>query len=852
MEKVSLDMSITESFLDACEFEYIGEEPHHEDKKKLEPKQTEKGAKVEAIEGDKNLSLLLSLQPGSIYESFNAFEALFQKYCDATFTNVRKERSWATSSKKLLGLENFPYKRVEYQCIHFGHKKKHTLKDGSRPNQSYSCTGCNFELHISVEAKKRHYVIRKFVDTHTGHTPSHESFINYRKNRILTEDEKKLYIEKYMMDLDIPTRKVQQEIKRDTGKIPTGKNLQRALQAAKKNQGKGTDMEELIKLLEGMKSSDAHSTVQIAYADSDKQPFCNKGKKIIKIIFFQTGHMKRLFAKHGTVLSIDGTYNLCNNQYVLVPYHVIDNHFRTRVCGFSILSNETSQVMKAALEMFEEANMGTANNIRYLIVDKDFVEISAAGNVFGNAKIVICQWHAMRRVDSVIHKLSLSSNKQHLKSELMHLFKTMVNATSEELYFSAWNTVVQRGQEHSEIEPFVKYLGSNWHMHRDHFATHRLQTYPLFMTFTNNRAENFNKQLKQVIKKQSPVTEVVKKAIEISERQQTDATRLDVKSRDQIFMPTDAKDPTAIEALREGRGLLTHEILQKLRIECEKVRNIPVEHLNVQKNATKCTLLSGECKFARNFELPCSHLLATRKNNGEALLEEGMIGKQWIIDTPDSKDETQVSNQKHQTLFVKRNETTRKAKYNDNMATMKEMASAMAQFPEGERAGLMHQLELLMNAWNNGVQTKIDDDTIKFLLSPKKKESLTSDLEELDIENIIFSPKKQNNSYSSSNGKEKKRRELFPPPKKSKNYKEEKQQEDGNSRLRKMDELEDWQQTIVNRFKHDLGAGKHWRKTDFEKLSNQSLCGVADESTISGITGSTGHSGLQNHWFQKN
>ncbi len=672
----------------------------------------------------------------------------------------------------------------------------------------------------------KQYVIRKFVSVHTGHSPSHESYKNYRKNRLLTEEERKLYIEKYMMELDIPTRKVQQEIEKDTGKVPTGKNLRRSVEAVKKSQGKGTDMEELVKILENLKATDTNSTVQIAYADSDKQPFCAQGKKIIKIIFFQTGKMKRLFAKHGSVLSIDGTYNLCNNQYVLVPFHIIDNHLRTRVCGFSLLSNETSQVMRAALEMFEEANRGTTNNIRYLIVDKDFVEISAAGNVFCSAKIIICQWHAVKRVDSVIHKLSLASNKQHLKSDLMHLFRTMVNATSEEDYFAAWNSVIQRGQEHNEIEPFVKYLGSNWHVHRDLFATHRLQTYPLFMTFTNNRAENFNKQLKQVIKKQSPVTVVVKKAMEIAEKQEREAVRLDVKSRDQIFMPTDANDPTVIEALSEGRGLLSHETLQKLRNECEKVRDTPLGHLRKEKNAIKCTLSSDECNFSKNYELPCCHLLATRKNNGEPLLEEGMIGKQWKIDQPEALDKIQVCDTKHH-LFVKKNETTRKAKFNTNMNTMKEMASAMAQFPEGERAGLIHQLELLMNAWNNGIQTKIDVDTIRFLLSPHKKESLTNDQEELDIKNLIFSPKKQNKLYSSSNETRKKRRELFPSAQKNENSRNARQWEENNTKNDKKDGLEDWQQEIVNRFKHDFGAGKQWRKTDFEKLSDANICGTA-------------------------
>ncbi len=107
-----LNISITESFLETCEFEYVAEERPHEEnmEEKMEDgnKMNENSSKIEGKEDEKNMPLVLGLQPGSIFKSFNDFETVFQKYCEVTFTNVRKEKSWATSSKNCLAFMNFP------------------------------------------------------------------------------------------------------------------------------------------------------------------------------------------------------------------------------------------------------------------------------------------------------------------------------------------------------------------------------------------------------------------------------------------------------------------------------------------------------------------------------------------------------------------------------------------------------------------------------------------------------------------------------------------------------------------------------------------------------------------------
>ncbi len=828
------DISITESLLERCTFEYIlsdeergKNEGHHigseivkeeEDKEKGTPIET----KVEPCkEKEENLGLM---KTGQKFRTHAEFESALDKYCRATFTNVRKEKSWATKAKQLKGSPDYPYRRIHYHCVNYGVTKKRNFVDGSRPNQTYCATGCGFQLQLALNARESMYEVKHFCEEHSGHTPNPDSFKNHRKNKRLTKDETQLYIDKYMIDLKVPTHKVQEEILKNTGKIPSGNNLIRYRQTLQEKRGKLTDMQELIKLLEQLQKNDSQATVQIAYAESEKQIFCESGKKIVKVVFFQTGKMKELFSKHGKILCVDGTYNLCNNQYVLVPFHVIDNHFRTRVCGFSLLSNETEEVMRTALEMFKNANESMVQNLRYLIVDKDFVEISSAGNVFPGAKSIICQWHALKRVEAIIHKVSLPSNLQHLKADLKNNFRTMVKTSSEEEYHTAWNTVVTLGQRHPEIESTVKYLAKNWHAHRSMFCTHILETYPLYLTFTNNRAENFNMQLKRIIKRQSPVSDVVENALKIANAQQIEATRLDVKSHDKTLLPADG-DSSVVELMKRGRGLLSHETLQKIRVECEEASHVPLQYVKRERNQFVCTLVSGNCTFAQNFELPCRHLLATRKANFEPLLEKEMIPEQWLLDSPRKIEKNLGSDVQGESkpLFIKRNETARKAKYRSNAETMKDMASAMSQFPESERSHLTYQLELLMNAWNNGIKTEISDSTINFLVSPRKqrKDSTKDEEEEPKTEDFIFSPKKENKHHKTAgnNSKSGKKR-LFSD---MNSIQSSKPNAVGGSK----NDMEQWQKDVLENFRTYFKAEKDWVKSDFDKFSNPSLSGAA-------------------------
>ncbi len=773
---------------------------------------------VEVLQGLQEIEVEdVSLGVGQTFSSFSGFADAFEKYCSATYTIVRKHKSWAAKLQE--GEAEFPYRRIEYVCVNFGEPKRRQT-DGSRPKQAYSATGCFFELHLQLNLRKKQYKITKFIDQHHSHVPNKDAFIHHRQKRKLSADEQALYVEKYMMGLEIPARKVKAEIAKDKGKFPTTKNLRRYVQTKLTAQGQPSQIKDLMEFLADLRKKDSGAVIKIVYADSSQQDFVPSGKGIVKVIFVQSSLMKKMFQKHGTVLLIDGTYNLTSVQYVLVPFHVVDNHFRTRFCGFALLSNETANVVSAAMEMFAEGNKELIDNLKYVVVDKDFVEIASIVERFGAVQIIICQWHAVRAIDRQIHKLCLPPHLQRLKGVLMTLSRTMIHANSQKEYFDAWSGIVQLGQKHEILTNFVTYMTLNWHNHHEMYSTYKLQQYGLFRTFTNNRAENFHKQLKSVIRRQSQLPIVVKKLFEIAESQATETTRLNVKSTQQIFVPHDTDDPLVKNVMVAGRGLLSHETLRRLQEECEAVKKVPQEHISHDISQTKCSQKSGPCNFFINFNLPCRHLLATRAQNDEPLLEQTMISSHWLIDHT-NPEESQPIREEHnldkfvKSLLIRRDETARKAKHRQTSeGPVKEISSVLSQYPERERQQFTYQLEMLINAWNNGIKTRIDEGIIKFLLSPKKTD-ITKDHEELGLEDLMFSPKKENPKYKTGGDIPKKKKRKGPLFSKL-----------SERREKEKDSLDTWQ-TDANNHLRLCGASRLWTKEDFDRLLDETRVGAA-------------------------
>ena len=175
--------------------------------------------------------------------------------------------------------------------------------------------------------------------------------------------------------------------------------------------------------------------------------------------------------------------------------------------------------MESLIRLFQGANKDSEIIIRYCMLDKSMPEITALFNIFPFCTFLLCSWHVIQAVKRHVNGLHMSREGQNLKEKIISLFYDLIHMPTEERYDSAWNEICQlHSDNESDAEQLVNcidYIETNWHRHRAHWAFYNLKHEELRGCFTNNRTENLNSKIKDKIKRQSSIAEVLRELLEI-------------------------------------------------------------------------------------------------------------------------------------------------------------------------------------------------------------------------------------------------------------------------------------------------------------------------------------------------
>ena len=144
---------------------------------------------------------------------------------------------------------------------------------------------------------------------------------------------------------------------------------------------KQSDIEQLLSTMKELEKNDPHAFAKICYSDN----------QTVIIIFCQPGSYTKLFEKYGSVLMIDGTYNLTNRGFVVLTFAVIDNYSCTKLIAWAMLANEKAETLVAAMNLFKEANTEVIGKTEYIVIDKDYTKIQALFEVFPLIHWIICR-----------------------------------------------------------------------------------------------------------------------------------------------------------------------------------------------------------------------------------------------------------------------------------------------------------------------------------------------------------------------------------------------------------------------------------------------------------------------------
>ncbi len=154
---------------------------------------------------------------GRKFKSYAQFEEVMVRYSEATFTNLttkdtRRHDGHASHRARSVDLDRFPYVFANFCCIHG--RAKRTKSTGQRPNQSYKCLDCPYELKVTYRRHLDAYQVRKLIPHHRNHQLTSET---YWSAHSFTEEEQRTYIDNYYLGLRLRPSDVIKKIKRDLG-----------------------------------------------------------------------------------------------------------------------------------------------------------------------------------------------------------------------------------------------------------------------------------------------------------------------------------------------------------------------------------------------------------------------------------------------------------------------------------------------------------------------------------------------------------------------------------------------------------------------------------------------------------
>jgi hypothetical protein len=580
------------------------------------------------------------------------------------------------------------------------------------------------------------YEVRKFIPQHEGHEQSHEAYKMHPQGRKLDKSEEEQVL-KCMTELKAPKRNMRQYVLNEFEKNVTSKDLIN-LERRAASKFATSDMAATRKILNARHQADANSSVH--FVAEEEEDIMGSNAKVLKIIFWQSGKMRRDFEKFGSILFIDGTYNLTNRKYVLYPFHVIDEHKNSRLVGWALVSCEKQYILEEMLSLFKDANPTANELLRYVIIDKNFTEMAALNKIFPAAKIIICQFHAMKAVGEHIRRIPLSSEKQYLKKMLETLFGKMLHSPTEHLYMDAWAKVIQSAEDNEELREIQTYLEVNWHDSREHWASHALLHENLIESFTNNRSEGFNKHLKRILKKQRRVPDVILAMFSIEEEQGAKSNQETFENTNKTYQPVGSfNDPCLQELLELGQKLISKKkVMRDLELQYELSKYIEVSTLSIKENQTVCPLIKGECAFFKQHSLPCKHLFALRKHNKEKMIEPAMIPGRWSMETASDQAHNSNKLEHGKSVTIKKfakGSTTLVSQYNTAKVLTDEIAEMISSCSAQEFKIKLEQLQIIKEAWRSNCSVHIEENMV-FMMGNDKLSSTDNDV-------LVFPPSSQ-------------------------------------------------------------------------------------------------------------
>ena len=119
------------------------------------------------------------------------------------------------------------------------------------------------------------------------------------------------------------------------------------------------------------------------------------------MLHYQSGFMAQLFRKFPEIVLTDDIYNVNKAGMPLYSFMIEDGFGNGRVSFYAALAEESAECLELIIHSFKEVNP-TSNEIRVIVIDKDFTEYKVLTNEFPQAKILFCQFQVVKCFNKMV------------------------------------------------------------------------------------------------------------------------------------------------------------------------------------------------------------------------------------------------------------------------------------------------------------------------------------------------------------------------------------------------------------------------------------------------------------------
>ncbi|CAF1492282.1 unnamed protein product [Adineta steineri] len=573
------------------------------------------------------------------FDSWKDFENNFKDWCDKYYQPVNIKRSSMKYNEKMMKelFNRFRYEHVKYTCHHGGSVRRN-IKDGSRPNQESARIHCGFYFTIKHDMESNKIVFMKNKNLNHNHPIEEKIYKNYPfiRSKKLQENEDAYNLCTTLITANASTYNNRKLINQKFDINLTRKDINNIKQKLKFNLiGNSTDPELLQSWIDEMLSQNKINSVQIKTDENG----------ILQCLFIQTSQMKTWFEKYINIAHIDSTFKINIENYQLYVCLVQNANLKGVPVAYCLMNSG----IKENLEFFYAA-MSKNNDLtktQVVIVDKDLTNIDILQQYFNNAKILLCVFHVLKYLKSQINVLRIPlENRMNIMKNVRRLLYD--NDQMSAIYLEDIKT-------NSEGTNFYEYFEINWLSCCEMWQTKYRKCLFNFGTDTNNHIERFNRTLKAHISSKMHISECVQKLVLIADDAKTDEMNIDISLKQKIY---NYNDPTV---LKRFGFQITNKAIELLRKQNEELKYKRYFIEEIEENRWKIgqkdeqendfitssivyvnsyddyDLLSCNCIFYVQNELPCRHMMALLDTSNDDLYEQAnniqeifAINKRWL------------------------------------------------------------------------------------------------------------------------------------------------------------------------------------------------------------------------------